>query len=296
VARAREDWIAIAVPAILSDDIFEAASGVTRDNSKWSPRNAEPGAWLLRSLVRCGTCSVGVSCHKMRGRNGTIHRYYYCRNHDRLRAGGQDRRCPERNIRADELDTFVFDQVRDALLRPEVLLAGEHAVATRVPTPDDELLGAQLSRLDRKADAAQAERDRLVDRYQAGLVELVELQRRAKELDTRRSTIDEQRQALAEQRSALAKDNRLRERIDAFAERAAAALDGLDFDQRQKLLRLVIDEVRVSGWNVEIRLRIPLDDQPDETSATTAPACPGSPLEATLTTRSQRPQGGSVKQ
>jgi hypothetical protein len=34
------------------------------------------------------------------------------------------------------------------------------------------------------------------------------------------------------------------------------------------LLRLVIDEVRVAGWNVEIRLRIPLDEQPDDTNAT----------------------------
>ena len=264
-------------------------AGSPATTRKWSPRNAEPGAWLLRSLIRCGSCSVGVNCHKMRGRNGASHRYYYCRNHDPLRAGGQDRRCPERNIRADELDAFVFEQVRDALLRPDVLLAGEHAVATRAPAPDDELLAAQLSRLDRKADAALAERGRLVDLYQAGLIELVEMQRRAKELDTRRCSIDEQRQSLAEQRTELAKDNRLRQRIGAFAERAAATLDGLDFDQRQKLLRLVIDEVRVTGWNVEIRLRIPLDD------TITAPQ-PSARSPATITTKPQPPQGGSVKQ
>ncbi|MPZ54390.1 MAG: hypothetical protein GEU79_16965 [Acidimicrobiia bacterium] len=252
--------------------MFEAASRVSRDNSKWSPRNAEPGAWLLRSLVRCGTCKVGVSCHKMRGRNGTIHRYYYCRNHDPLRAGGQDRRCPERNIRADEPDAFVFEQVRAALLRPEVLVAGEHAVATRAPAPDDDLLAAQLSLLDRRADATQAERRRLVDLYQAGLIELTDMQRRAKELDTRRSSIDEQRRSLADQRTALATDNRLLQRIGDFAERASASLDSLDFDQRQKLLRLVIDEVRVAGWNVEIRLRIPLDDQPDDSDAAPQPS------------------------
>jgi len=64
----------------------------------------------------------------MRGRNRTWHRYYYCRNHDPLRAGGEERRCPERNIRADALDEFVFDQVRAALLEPAILLAGEQAV------------------------------------------------------------------------------------------------------------------------------------------------------------------------
>jgi hypothetical protein len=36
----------------------------------------------------------------MRGRYGAFHRCNYFRNHDPLRAGGEDRRCPERNIRA----------------------------------------------------------------------------------------------------------------------------------------------------------------------------------------------------
>jgi site-specific DNA recombinase len=272
ILRPREDWIEIPVPPIINDDTFEAASHVSRDNSKWSPRNAEPGAFLLRSLIRCGTCGVGVNCHRMRGRDGTIHRYYYCRNHDPLRAGGQDRRCQERNIRANELDTFVFDQVCDALRRPDVLLAGEQAVAARTPAPDDELLAAQLARLDRKTDSADAERRRLADLYQVGLIELGELQRRARELDNRHAALTQQRQSLAEQRSELATRNRLRQRINAFAATATAALDGLDFEQRQKLLRLIVEEVRVTGWNVEIRLRIPLDQHPDHDAPKTPTA------------------------
>ena len=116
VKRPRDQWIAISVPAILDEALLEAAQRVSRDHSKWNPRRAEPGHWLLRGLVKCGHCDVGVSCHKMRGRNGTFHRYYYCHNHDPLRAGGEHRRCPGRNIRADELDAFVFEQVRDTLL------------------------------------------------------------------------------------------------------------------------------------------------------------------------------------
>jgi hypothetical protein len=56
----------------------------------------------------------------MRVRNGTFHYYFYCRSHDPLRAGGELRRCPERNNRADELDAFVFDQIRATMLRPDV--------------------------------------------------------------------------------------------------------------------------------------------------------------------------------
>lgn len=266
VPRPREDWVEIPVPPIIADEVFEAASKVSRDNSKWSPRNSDDDAWLLRGLVRCGPCNVGVSCHKMRGRNGTFHRYYYCRNHDPLRAGGEDRRCHERNIRSDALDSFVFDQVRQALLRPEILMAGESAVTARAPAPDDELLGVQIARLERRATSAKAERRRLVDLYQTGMIELIELQRRTKELDARRQAIEAQRVGLTEERDSLAKDNRLRRRIGDFAQNVIAAIDSLDFTQRQKLLRLVVEEVRVTGWDIEIRLRIPLDEHPPDVS------------------------------
>src|SRR5215217_383779 len=203
VPRPREDWIAIAVPAIIDECTFEAAHRAGRDNGKWSPRRTEPGQWLLRGLVKCGVCGVGTNCHKMRGRNGTWHRYYYCRNHDPLRAGGEDHRCPERNIRADALDEFVFDQIKRALLQSDLLLAGEHSVAVTAPVPDDQLLAAELARLDRKVDAADTEKRRLVDLYQGGFIELPEMKRRATEVAARRKELQDKRTSLADQHAAL---------------------------------------------------------------------------------------------
>ena len=262
VQRPRDQWITIAVPAILDDELFEAAQRVSRDNSLWSPRRAESGHWLLRGLVKCGPCGMGVSCHKMRGRNGAFHRYYYCRNHDPLRAGGEHRRCPERNIRADELDTFVFEQVRDTLLHPEVLLTGEHAVTARREPADDELLQAQLAKLQRKIDAVAGERRRLADLYQAAFIEREELLRRGNELRNRKRNLQDQRDALIAQRKELAHQNTLRKRIVGFSAQVGATIDDLDFEQRQKLLRLVVEHVSVRGWRVEIQLRIPLDEPP----------------------------------
>jgi site-specific DNA recombinase len=263
VRRPRDQWIPLAVPAIVGEDLFEAAQRVSYDNAQWSPRRTEPDHWLLRGLVKCGHCGVSVSCHKMRGRNGTFHYYYYCRNHDPLRAGGEHRRCPERNIRADELDAFVFDQVRATMLRPDVLLTGEAAVSTRQKAGDDELLATQLARFDRKIDAAAAERRRLADLYQANFIEREELLRRGKELELRSRAIEAQRQALIEQREQLAQQNRLRDRVEGFASKVRATIDRLDFDQRQKLLRLIVDDIRVAGWTVEIRFRIPLNSPPE---------------------------------
>ena len=51
VARPKHEWVAIACPPIITEDLFDAAGRVSRDNSKWSPRKAEPGTWLLRRLI-----------------------------------------------------------------------------------------------------------------------------------------------------------------------------------------------------------------------------------------------------
>jgi site-specific DNA recombinase len=260
--RPKEEWIPIPVPAIVERETFERAQRVSRDNSKFSPRGAEPGAWLLRGLVECGHCQVGCNCHKMRGRNGAFHRYYYCRNHDPLRAGGEDKRCPERNIRANELDAFVFEQVRRVLTDPERLIAAERAVITGAPS-DGELIAAQLERLERRLSQADQERQRLLDAYQAGLIDLEELTRRSKQIAARRAELAAEQNALRERNLELARENRLRRGIADFAERVLASLDELDFEARRRLLRMVVEKVRVSGWRVEIHLRIPLGNDPD---------------------------------
>ena len=131
------------------------------------------------------------------------------------------------------------------------------------PAPDDELLGAELARLDRKLDATHAERRRLIDLYQAGLLKLPKLQRRATEVEHRRDDLALRRDALTTQRQELTRDNQLRRRVRDFATRVLAVIDTLDFDQKQTLLRLVVEDVHVTGWHIQIQLRIPLDDGPD---------------------------------
>ncbi|MGZ6638343.1 MAG: recombinase family protein [Solirubrobacteraceae bacterium] len=261
--RPREEWITIPVPTIIDQDTFQRARQVRRENPKWSPRGIEPGHWLLRGLIECGHCHVGCNCHKMRGRNGTFHRYYYCRNHDILRAGGEHLRCPERNIRADDLDAYVFTQVRRALLEPSQLIAGERAVITTIPPNDDDLIGTQLAALERKLEQTELERRRLLDAYQAALLDLDELTRRTATLTARRDQLAAEHADLTARRADLARENRLRRGIAGFAERVLASLDELDFDGRQRLLRIVVEKVQVTGWRVEIHLKIPLtDDNP----------------------------------
>lgn len=261
--RPREEWIAIPVPAIIDRDTFDRVNHITHENWRLSPRGAAPDAYLLRGLIQCGHCHVSCNCHSSNAKKGTSTRYYSCRNHDVLRARSEDRLCPERSIRADALDEYVFGQVRQALLDPQQLLAGERAVLTGAPD-ENELVAGQLKRLNAVIDAKHGERARLLDAYQAGLFELDELTRRTNALTARRDQLARERETLITRSAELATQNRLRHRLAGFSERIAASLDDLDFDGRQRLLRLVIEHVRVSGWRVEIHLKIPLPDEPTD--------------------------------
>ena len=265
--RPREEWIEIPIPAIIDEATLEAVAATARDNSSYSPRRTEPDTFLLRRLLRCAHCQVKLNCYRAR-RNHTTTRYYLCPHRDPWRAGGAEHRCPERRVRADELDTFVFDQVRQLLIRPDLITAGQTAIAAHTPAPDDELLTAQLARLQRRLQNAHTERGRVADLYQAGVIDNPEMRRRCREIDARSQRLEQEHQTLTARRSELAADNRLSASIANFAQYALHGIDTLDFQGRQQLLRLVLEDVRVQGWNVELRLRIPLDDNPPTAART----------------------------
>jgi len=88
--RPREEWIAIPVPAIVAQDVFDAAQRITHLNWKLSPRRSRPGDFLLRGLARCGHCDMAYSCVSANpdGQGGFRYHYYMCPCRDALRAGG----------------------------------------------------------------------------------------------------------------------------------------------------------------------------------------------------------------
>ena len=91
-------------------------------------------------------------------------------------------------------------------------------------------------------------------------IELPEFQTRHREVIDRHRQLEQEREALVRQRQELAVNNRLARRVESFASRVRQGIDALDFEQRQRLVRLLVEEVRVTGPSVQIHLRIPLDE------------------------------------
>jgi site-specific DNA recombinase len=275
--RPSQEWIEIPVPAIIGEDLFDAAQRVARDHSYFSPRRTGPDHWLLRRLVICGHCGVKAYCQGRRPAAAGELRYYVCNRRRSLEAGGPDRTCPQPSTRAEALDSLVWEQLRQALLRPQILVIGQAALGARTLQPDDDLLKIQLDRLERRLQGTETERRRLIDLYQMQAIELAEFQARHQEVISRHRQFEQEREALLAQHQELAVNNRLSRKVESFARRIRQSLDALDFEQRQKLVRLLVEQVRVTGPTVQIHLRIPLDEpSPDEH----LPGDPNSPKPA----------------
>jgi site-specific DNA recombinase len=116
--RPPEDWIAVAVPAIVSEETFARVQAKLDINQQSAPRNTRH-EHLLRALVSCGRCRL--SCTLRRTQAG--YRYYLCRGRtDALRvARGQ--RCNARYTPAEQLDELVWGDLC-ALLADPTQVAG----------------------------------------------------------------------------------------------------------------------------------------------------------------------------
>lgn len=72
--RPRQDWIEIAVPALVSDETFELAQEQLERNRRYSPRRtSEPS--LLQGLLVCRQC--GYALYRTSTRTSKRKLYYY---------------------------------------------------------------------------------------------------------------------------------------------------------------------------------------------------------------------------
>ncbi len=262
--RPKEEWIPITVPPIMDLTTFHKAAEQGRDNQAFAPRNLKEQAYLLRKLVRCGrcgsSCSVNTSKQTYRGQVHTS-RYYVC-----LRKSSgflKQERCSHRHIRANVLDESVWEEVSQRLQDPNLVLEAyqQHQEERRESTQEEPV--DVTRRLDAQIKSANRELSRLLDAYQGGAIELTELQKRRRLVDAKLETLRREKDVLTTLVDEQQKQTDLKTALEEFATLVSHNLEHISFENKQKLLRLVLDKVVVKDWRVDLYYKIPLPRSPD---------------------------------
>jgi site-specific DNA recombinase len=255
--RPPEQWIAVPVPALVDQRTWDGIQARLARNAATSFRRNKKRDYLLRCLLRCGTCGLGIHGCYFPGHGGRRgRRYYRCAGTDPLTTG-RATKCPRARMEADALERVVWEHVAGLLSEPVQLLAqferflAESATADRREELPDRQLRARLDRLDR------ADR-RLLEAYQAEVITL-------EELSARRRALAEQRRIAEQHRE---QHRRLRERrvraedtlvsLTAFCERVRSRLHTASTTERQAILQLVVERIIVHEDSLEIHHVIPL--------------------------------------
>src|SRR5579859_6106197 len=248
--RPEEDWIAVPVPPIVSEEIFAQVQAKLDANQQCAARNTRH-EYLLRALVSCGACRL--SCTGRQVAKG--YRYYLCRGRtDSLRAA-QGQRCTARYIPAAQLDELVWADLCALLADPAQAARALARAQGGAWLPQE--LQARQAAIGQALAQLERQQQRLLDAYLAEVVTLPELDRKRQDLDRRRDTLlAQQRQldAAARQRLEL---GAVADGIEAFCQTVRAGLAAATFEQRRQLAELLIDCVVVTDDQVEIRYVLP---------------------------------------
>ncbi len=279
--RPREQWIAIPVPAIVDQHTWERVHAQMARNAALAYRRNKKHDYLLRCLLKCGTCGLGLHgcCFPPQGGRPGL-RYYRCAGVDRLTTG-RETKCPRAMIGADGIEQAVWDHVVRLLSDPSQLLAQfEHFVAESAVIDAREALPGQQLRA-RMERLERADR-RLLEAYRAEVISLAELAEQRRLLADQRHAVEqryEQHRRLHEQR--LQAQETVAS-LTAFSERIRERLQTASTTERQAILRLVVERIVVHEDTLEIHHVIPLRS-PAPGSAT----CP--PTEVGLCSDGMRP-------
>jgi site-specific DNA recombinase len=255
--RPPEEWIPIPVPAIIDAVTYQAASEQRARNSALSFRNNTRNDYLLRCLLTCRTCGFAMCGVTSSGAGGRRqHRYYICHGKDTL---ARDRACPcpQPRTRVEELGAAVWDHIKRLLDDPATLATQFEERARQA-----DALDAGVGAADRKCEALlrrlDREEQRLIDAYQAEVIDLDELARRREQIGGRRLVLTVQRDQGQRLRCERQTAKEVWADLTAFCERVRSRLDEATFAEKQRILQPLIDRVIVGEDALEIRHVIPL--------------------------------------
>ena len=244
----RKDWIPIKIPSIIDPDLFNRAQEQLMKNPFFGKRNVKY-PYLLSGLVYCGCSS------RMAGGNQGRYRYYRCS--DRVSKFPEKSSCTQKIVRVEKLDSLVWDRVSKFLNDPEKI----------------------KEQLDQMNDHTLKEKDRLnqqildIDKEIGKLKKQEEILLKA--LRTEAITPDqlksEMSKVIEEENKLIDEKNKIHiqpvpsgtpvtpEMVERYTSLLRKKLPDISFDEKQALLRVVLDQVIVKDKRVIIKGIIPAD-------------------------------------
>ena len=251
--RPREEWTAIPVPALVGEETFERVQQRLADNKRFASRNTRVPS-LLQGLAACASCGYGYYRTSTTTTAGNKIYYYRCLGSDDYRYQG-GRVCSNKPVRASYVDEVVWDHVTGLLADPSLIRAEIDRRLKRARTSDPVTrkrgqLGQALAKTSTSIAA-------MVTAFSEQLITIDELRARMPDLRARETGLKDQIDALDAQAADRDAYLKLADDLEGFLARLRASSATATTQDRQRVLRAVVQDVLIGPDKLTIRHRIP---------------------------------------
>ena len=237
-----QEEILIPVPALVDDDTWKAAQSQLLANSQFSRRNNRRHQYLLRGLVRCPRCGGSYTGFTKRGRSG-----YRC-NRVHWGSSSTGQRCSPGAISAEPLESAVWTAVTEALQNPQNLI-DEHR--NLLETSDaGSGLEYELQLVSLALKQVRIQEDRFTEAYANAAIDLKRYKTEMDKLRVRTKELNGTSRDLGQRAETERGSERALEHLETFCHRIREGLDNMSFEERQDLLRLLVETITVENETV----------------------------------------------
>jgi site-specific DNA recombinase len=260
VDRPREDWVEIAVPALVTQATFERVAARLEDNKRFASRNSKVPS-LLQGLAACSGCGYGYYRTSTRTTNKKIY-YYRCLGSDDYRYEG-GRVCANKPVRADYLDEVVWDHITGLIADPHLIRTEINKRLNVARTADPAT--QQRERLQLALARATTAITRMIEAFSEQLVTIDELRARMPDLRARETSLRTDIDALDTQLADRETYLKLADDLEGFLAQLHDSADTADVPKRQHVLRLLVKDVLIGPEKITVRHRIPVRERTPHT-------------------------------
>jgi len=245
-----QEWVHIPVPAIVDEELFDAAAGQLVENRVRHRRRTTGAGYLLQGLLVCQCCGYALYGHSRDKQRS--YAYYRCGGRDRGRHGGQ-RICDNTSVRNDLLENAVWEDVWALLSEPKRI---EREYRRRLSAKDEGNWSQTEQHLSTRIGQIKRGIARLIDAYENGLLERTEFEPRIKKA---RNHVKRLESELASQAAREVQEHHLRlviGRVQEFAERVKNGVEQADRATRRQVILALVKRVEVGQDSVRIIYRV----------------------------------------
>lgn len=246
-------WTMIQVPAIINENEYALAQRQLNKNIETSSRNTQRPS-LLQGLLICSSC--GHPYYKKT--RPSQQDYYACST--RL-TGGE---CSNRSFKQNELDEAIWNHVINLLRNPQLI---DEEINNRLQEySQDKKVQIKRQEIEKEIFRLNKAKDKLLDAYQDGdCLTLDDLKKRVRVIEKQRIANENALKGIQAKSLQEEKCIALKRSMEYFL-KSLDESHSLDVKEKQKVIRLLVDEVRLSQESIEITHCIPIPTQPSDFS------------------------------